>query len=71
MDAKVRVLVAHGLLDLVTPYLATDLLLGAIAPAAGGDRVRLETFMAGHMVYTTDAGRAGLGEAARRFVFDA
>ena len=56
-DAKFRVLVAHGLTDLVTPYFASELLLRQI-PAYGGERrAELSTYPGGHMFYVRDASR--------------
>jgi len=64
-DAKLRVLVAHGLTDLVTPYFASELLLRQI-PAFGGERrVDLAAYPGGHMFYTRDASRAAFREAVR------
>jgi carboxypeptidase C (cathepsin A) len=58
LDPHLKVLIAHGLFDLVTPYLATQLLLDQIPTSAGGDRVRLSTYPGGHMFYSRDASRA-------------
>lgn len=64
-DAKLRVLVTHGLTDLVTPYFASELLLRQI-PAYGTERrIELATYPGGHMFYTRDASRAAFRGAAR------
>lgn len=64
-DAKLRVLVAHGLTDLVTPYFASELLLRQV-PAYGGERrATLATFPGGHMFYTRDASRIAFRDAVR------
>lgn len=64
-DAKLRVLVAHGLTDLVTPYFASELLLRQI-PAYGGERrIDLRAYPGGHMFYTRDASRIAFREEAR------
>ena len=64
-DANLRVLVAHGLTDLVTPYFASELLLRQV-PAYGGERrVELATYPGGHMFYIRDASRLAFREAAR------
>ena len=66
LDPAFRVLIGHGLFDLVTPFEGTQLLLNQIPPAAGGDRVRLVTLPGGHMFYSRDASRAAFrAEAAR------
>ena len=55
LDTRLRVLVAHGLFDLVTPYFATRLILDQIPEEAGGDRVRFVAYPGGHMFYAVDA----------------
>ena len=64
LDPGLRVIVAHGLFDLVTPYYATQLLLNQIPPASGGDQTRLLTFPGGHMFYSHDESRRELRAAA-------
>ncbi|WP_304622061.1 S10 family peptidase [Roseomonas cutis] len=68
LDPALRVVVAHGLYDLVTPYFASRLLLDQIPASAGGDRVALRTFPGGHMFYAADESRAGLREAGQALV---
>ena len=60
LDPGLHVIIAHGLFDLVCPYLGTQLLLNQIPPGSGSDRVRLVTFPGGHMFYSRDESRAGL-----------
>ncbi len=57
LDGKLRVLVAHGFTDLVTPYFASKLLLAQVPPYGGG-RLDLAVYPGGHMFYTRDAARA-------------
>ncbi len=64
LDPASRVLVAHGLTDLVTPYFATALLLRQVAEPAPPGRLSLRTFPGGHMLYLREAGRDGLRQAA-------
>ncbi len=54
LDPHLKVLIAHGLFDLATPYLATQLLLDQIPTSAGGDQVRLTTNPGGHMSHGRD-----------------
>jgi carboxypeptidase C (cathepsin A) len=68
LDPALQVIVAHGLFDLVCPYLASQWLLNQIPPAAGGDRVRLLTFPGGHMFYSRTESRQGLRAAAARLM---
>jgi carboxypeptidase C (cathepsin A) len=68
LDPHLAVLITHGLFDLVTPYLATQLLLDQVPDAELGSRIRLSVYPGGHMFYTNDASRAALrDEAARLF----
>ena len=64
-DVRLRVLVAHGLFDLVTPYFATKLLLDQIPDSAGADRLRSVVHPGGHMFYSRDASRAALRDEAQ------
>jgi len=64
LDESLRVVVAHGLTDLVTPYFATSLLLRQL-PASLAARIAEETYPGGHMFYTRPASRAALANAAR------
>lgn len=64
LDSALRVLVAHGLYDAVTPYFRSALLLDTIAPSAGRERVSLATMPGGHMFYSRESGRGALREAA-------
>ena len=57
LDGGMRVLVAHGLTDLVTPYFASELLLRQLPTLGGERRARLATYPGGHMFYTRDASR--------------
>ena len=68
LDPALRVLVAHGRDDLVTPYFATKLLLAQLPEIGAPDRVRLLVTPGGHMLYLRDASRAALREAARELV---
>jgi carboxypeptidase C (cathepsin A) len=69
LDPRLRVVVVHGIADLVTPYFGTQLMLDQL-PAFGGDanRVRLLVMGGGHMPYLHDASRAGMRDAARRLI---
>jgi carboxypeptidase C (cathepsin A) len=63
LDANLRVVVAHGFYDLVTPYYRSKLILDQIEPGAGAGRVRLVVYPGGHMFYTRDDSRAALRAA--------
>ncbi len=66
LDPLLRVVVLHGLEDLVCPYFGSVLLLRQLP--FGPDRLRLITLGGGHMFYTRDAGRAGLRAEALRVI---
>lgn len=57
LDGNLRVLVAHGLTDLVTPYYGTQLILNQLPPFGPEQRVRLAAYPGGHMFYSRDASR--------------
>jgi carboxypeptidase C (cathepsin A) len=58
LDAHMTVLIPHGLFDLLTPYLATQLLIDQVPARDLSSRIRLATYTGGHMFYMTDAARA-------------
>jgi carboxypeptidase C (cathepsin A) len=63
-DPLVRVLVAHGANDLVTPYFGNQLLLDQLPVYGSADRVKLAVYAGGHMFYNRDASRQALREDA-------
>ncbi|NEU13911.1 peptidase S10 [Methylobacterium sp. BTF04] len=64
LDANLRVLVAHGFTDLVTPYFASKLLIDQM-PAFGGDgRLSLSVYPGGHMFYSRPDSRAAFHKDA-------
>ena len=65
-DPQLRVVIAHGLFDLVTPYFATKLMLDQIPQSDGRARVDFEVYPGGHMFYSRDASRQALREAAKK-----
>ena len=56
-DPPVKLLVAHGLFDLATPYFGSRIALDQLAAAAMADRVKLVVYPGGHMFYSRDASR--------------
>ena len=57
LDPKLKLLVAHGLFDLATPYFATRIVLDQLPAYAGPDRVKFVVYPGGHMFYSRDASR--------------
>jgi carboxypeptidase C (cathepsin A) len=70
LDPKLKVLVAHGLFDLVTPYFGSKLELDQLPVYGSPDRVRLVVYPSGHMLYTRDAARARLRNDAKAMIGD-
>jgi carboxypeptidase C (cathepsin A) len=57
LDPKLKVLVAHGLFDLATPYFGSKILLDQLPAYASPERVRLVVYPGGHMFYSRDGSR--------------
>ena len=57
LDPDFRVLVAHGLSDLVTPYFASTLILRQLPAMGDASRVRQANYPGGHMFYLREASR--------------
>jgi carboxypeptidase C (cathepsin A) len=57
LDPKLKLLVAHGLFDLATPYFGSKILLDQLPAYATPDRVKLVVYPGGHMFYSRDASR--------------
>ena len=68
LDPSLRVLVAHGLTDQVTPYFASKVLIDQVPPMGDPDRLRLKVYGGGHMLYLDAKSRAGLREDARKLI---
>ena len=57
LDPKLKVLVAHGLFDLATPYFGSKILLDQLPAYATPERVKLVVYPGGHMFYSRDTSR--------------
>ena len=61
IDPKFKLLVAHGLFDLATPYFGSKIQIDQLpASYASPDRVKLVVYPGGHMFYSRDASRQAL-----------
>lgn len=69
VDPHMKVLIAHGLFDLRTPYFATARMLRLLPVMAGSAPISLRVYSGGHMFYFDDASRAKLRDDAKP-VFD-
>jgi len=65
LDPRLKVLIVHGITDLVTPYFATKLLLDQLPAFGDGSRVQFVVLPGGHMSYVRDESRRALRDAAR------
>jgi carboxypeptidase C (cathepsin A) len=57
LDPKLKLLVAHGLFDLATPYFGSKIQLDQLPAYASPERVKLVVYPGGHMFYSRDASR--------------
>ena len=67
-DPNFRVLVVHGLTDLVTPYFTSELILRQVPAYGSEERLALQTYPGGHMFYTRDASRKAFRSDAEALV---
>ncbi|GJE56780.1 S10 family peptidase [Methylobacterium thuringiense] len=68
LDGSLRVLVAHGYTDLVTPYFTSKLLIDQMPAYGGGERLKLAVYPGGHMFYARADSRAAFhADAADMF----
>ncbi len=57
LDPKLKLLVAHGLFDLATPYFGSKILLDQLPAYGSPERVKLVVYPGGHMFYSRDGAR--------------
>lgn len=65
VDPHLRVLIAHGMFDLITPYFTTVRTLRLLPEMAGSAPIKLRVYPGGHMFYFDDRSRAALHDDAR------
>ena len=68
LDPNFKVLISHGLTDVQTPYLGTQLLLDQIPDYGPSGRLKLKVYSGGHMHYLRDESRKALREDARQLI---
>ena len=71
LDPRMRTLVTHGFTDLVTPYMASELLLDQLPAYGDPARVALKVYPGGHMHYSRDGSRAALRRDAEALLGEA
>jgi carboxypeptidase C (cathepsin A) len=69
LDPHMRVLIAQGMFDLVTPYFGTVRMLRLLPKMEGAAPIVLRVYPGGHMFYYDDGSRAALRDDAKA-VFD-
>ncbi len=65
-NPALKVLIAHGYTDLVTPYAVSKYLIGQLRPIEGAAPIEVRVYRGGHMMYLRSASRAALTGDARR-----
>ena len=68
LDPKMRVLVAHGMTDVVTPFFETKMVLDQIPDFGSPDRLRFSLYPGGHMFYSRDDSRAAFRDDAKAVI---
>ncbi|MFN3892667.1 MAG: S10 family peptidase [Beijerinckiaceae bacterium] len=68
LDPKMRALIVHGLVDLVTPYFETQMVLDQIPRIGDSARLRFEVYPGGHMFYSLAESRRMFREHARELI---
>jgi carboxypeptidase C (cathepsin A) len=68
LDPHIRVFVAHGFTDLVTPYFASQLIIDQMPAYGEAQRISLSLYAGGHMFYARDDSRRAFREEALNLV---
>jgi carboxypeptidase C (cathepsin A) len=62
-----RLMIAHGVSDMVTPYAMTRYVLDHLPPLGPPSRVELKLYRGGHMLYLIPASRKAFSADAAAF----
>jgi len=65
LNPRLRVLIAHGMTDLQTPYMASRYVIDHLPAELTQGRVTLKLYPGGHMMYLRQASRAALHQDVR------
>jgi carboxypeptidase C (cathepsin A) len=71
LDPNLRVMVAHGFTDLVTPYYGRQLLLNQLPEFGPEHRAMLKVYAGGHMFYSRDVSRRAFRDDVQRLYDEA
>jgi carboxypeptidase C (cathepsin A) len=66
-NPRLKIAIAHGMTDLVTPYLTSRYVIDHLPPTLTRDRVTLNLYAGGHMMYLRADSRARLHADAAKF----
>lgn len=66
LDPSMRILIANGLTDLVTPYSVSRYIVQHLPPLAGAEPIETGTYEGGHMMYLRPGSRHELKDDATR-----
>jgi carboxypeptidase C (cathepsin A) len=67
INPQLRILIAQGYSDLVTPYMVSRYVVDHIPQSIRQNRLSLNVYQGGHMLYTSHATRVAFTEDAKRF----
>jgi len=70
LDPGLRILIAHGRDDLVTPFFVSHYILDHLPPIGASGRLQLKLYRGGHMFYLTQGSRAAFTADAAAFYRD-
>jgi carboxypeptidase C (cathepsin A) len=65
LNPDLKVFIAHGYTDLVTPYTVSEFLIGQLAPIEKARPIDFRVYRGGHMMYMRPSSRKALTEDAR------
>jgi carboxypeptidase C (cathepsin A) len=65
LDKSLKMLIVHGATDLVTPYMASRMVIDQIPAMGDANRLRLKVYPGGHMFYTRENSRRFLRDDVR------
>jgi carboxypeptidase C (cathepsin A) len=68
LDPHLKVIIGHGLTDLVTPYFETKMLLDQLPAYGDAARVELKVYPGGHMFYARDDSRRAFRDDVRAVI---
>ena len=68
LDPNMKVIIAHGLTDLVTPYFESKMVLDQLPALGAPDRLQFRVYAGGHMFYSRDDSRHAFHDDVRAVI---